>query len=148
MRVHQSTSAVVVRRAVHFVRRLTLPAIRRLIHVRSAHTAMFPRWWAAAVVLALASNAAAKCVNIPLCLPPYSPPVDGLILYEDNIPMHEWASVCLPKVKSCLGRPFWAPAGGLRTTAWYCAENDAAMLSITLTRNGVESARTREFLDD
>lgn len=100
------------------------------------------------MLLLLTTDATAKCINVPICLPPYSPPVDGLVMYEDNIPMHEWASTCLPKVKSCLGWPFWAPAGGLRTTAWYCAANDNAVLSFTVTRAGVESTRSTVKLDD
>ena len=91
----------------------------------------------AAAFLCLASVAHAKCVNIPLCFAPFVPPAEALILYENGVAKSEWGAKCLPGIPQCTGFPFWAPAGGLQTTAWYCTGNETAKLSFAVVQNGV-----------
>lgn len=84
---------------------------RRIRHTRPMLLSIF-------VVLGLTSAASAQapklqCAFVPLCLTPFSPPLDGIRLYENG-------------TKTTDIKPMWFPSGNVRTSIVTCTFNTGA----------------------
>lgn len=103
------------------------------------------RGWYWLIPLLFATQASAKFVNVPVCFQPFDPPATEMRVYEGEQLAFVYGTSCPVAgvaADRCTGRPFWAAAGGLRSSFFYASLKDDQPLSISVVQGGVEGPRS------